>query len=71
MTGASAIVRGGTIEVSAGSDTYAVTVGTSGSLSTESVTIIGHGASGVLVNGGGYVNALSNTRPPMASASAS
>ena len=60
VTGASATVRGGTIEVSAGSDTYAVTVGASGSLSTESVTIIGHGASGVLVNGGSYVKRLTN-----------
>ena len=60
VTGASAIVRGGTIEVSAGSDTYAVTVGASGSLSTESVTVIGHGASGVLVNGGSYVKRLTN-----------
>lgn len=60
VTGASATVRGGTIEVSAGSDTYAVTVGASGSLSTESVTIIGHGASGVLVNGGSYAKRLTN-----------
>lgn len=60
VTGASATVRGGTIEVSAGSDTYAVTVGASGSLSTESVTVIGHGASGVLVNGGSYVKRLTN-----------
>lgn len=60
VTGDSATVRGGTIEVSAGSDTYAVTVGASGSLSTESVTIIGHGASGVLVNGGSYVKRLTN-----------
>ena len=60
VTGASATVRGGTIEVSAGSDTYAVTVGASGSLSTESVTIIGHGASGVLVKGGSYVKRLTN-----------
>lgn len=60
VTGASATVRGGTIEVSAGSDTYAVTVGASGSLTTESVTIIGHGASGVLVNGGSYVKRLTN-----------
>lgn len=60
VTGASATVRGGTIEVSAGSGTYAVTVGASGSLSTESVTVIGHGASGVLVNGGSYVKRLTN-----------
>ena len=60
VTGDSATVRGGTIEVSAGSDTYAVTVGASGSLSTESVTVIGHGASGVLVNGGSYVKRLTN-----------
>ena len=60
VTGASATVRGGTIEVSAGSDTYAVTVGASGSLSTESVTVIGHGDSGVLVNGGSYVKRLTN-----------
>lgn len=60
VTGASATVRGGTIEVSGASDIYAVTVGASGSLSTESVTVIGHGASGVLVNGGSYVKRTTN-----------
>lgn len=60
VNGASATVRGGTIEVSAGSDTYAVTVGASGSLSTDSLTVIGRGASGVLVSGGNYVKRTTN-----------
>ncbi len=60
VTGASATVTGGTIEVSGGNDIYAVTVGASGALSTESLTVIGRGASGVMVNGGSYVKRTTN-----------
>lgn len=60
VTGASATITGGTIEVSGGNDIYAVTVGASGVLSTESLTVIGRGASGVMVNGGSYVKRTTN-----------
>ena len=60
VTGASATVTGGTIEVSGASDIYAVTVGASGSLTTNSLTVIGRGASGVLVSGGNYVKRTTN-----------
>lgn len=60
VTGASATVRGGTIEVSGDSSVYAVTVGASGSLSTESLSVIGHGTSGVMVNGGSYDKRTTN-----------
>lgn len=60
VTGASATVRGGTIEVSGDSSVYAVTVGVSGSLSTESLSVIGHGTSGVMVNGGSYDKRTTN-----------
>lgn len=60
VTGASATVRGGTVEVSGDSSVYAVTVGASGSLSTESVSVIGHGTSGVMVNGGSYDKRTTN-----------